>query len=82
MPKFTLNEALASVGLLAIGAGLLKVSVGPIFEEYEGSSAAVPLILWYLGGMFVGMGALTLVRKPWIGAWLGLAACCLFQLCL
>jgi hypothetical protein len=81
MLKFTLNEALASIGLLAVEAGLLKASVGPIFEEYEGSSAAVPLVIWYLGGVFVGMGALTLFIKPWIGAWLGLAACCLFQLC-
>jgi hypothetical protein len=80
MLKFSLNDALTSIGLFAVGLAMLKVSVGPIFADYEGWSAAVPLILRYLGAMFVGMGVTTPFKKPWIGAWLGLAVCCLYEL--
>jgi hypothetical protein len=81
MLKFTLNQALACIGLFAIGLGMMMTSTSPLFEDYEGWNVLFPTVLWYLGGMYIGVGVLAPFKKPWIGAWLGLTALCLVELC-
>ena len=80
MSRFTLKEMFGGMGLVAVGLAMVIVSIGPIFEDYGNWSAALPIGIWYLGGMFLGAGILAPFKKVWYGAWVGLAAFCLFDL--
>jgi hypothetical protein len=71
MPRFTLKELFAGMGLIALGLSMVSLSGSSIFPE-SGLAAGIPLGLWYAGGMLVGVGAMVPFNKVLAGAWIGL----------
>jgi hypothetical protein len=81
MPQFALKEMLGGMGLIAVGLAMVTVSTGPILATcYEDWSAALPIGIWYVGGLFLGAGVFAPFKNVWIGAWVGLTVFCLFDL--
>ena len=79
IPQFTLKELFAAMGLIAAGLSMVTLGRSPMLSG-ERWWAIVPLGLWYVGGAFLGAGAMTPLKKPWLGAYIGLFAFSLFDL--
>jgi hypothetical protein len=80
VPRFTLKDLLAGMGLIAVGLSLILVSLGPIFEQSGGWAAALPIGFWYLGAACIGGRALAPFKMARVGAWIALISACIYDL--
>ena len=72
MPRFTLRDLFAGMGLIALGLTMVSLSSTSLDLQDGGLAAGVPLGIWYAGGILIGVGAMVPFNKALIGAWIGL----------